>query len=65
MADKVSLMLCNGVEGVSVYLNNHRVIGNKPWGGGKVIREKDDCIKELKTALKGTGYKIVEDNDGR
>ena len=64
MADKkINLMLCDGVEGVSCYLNDYRIIGNKPWAGGKVITQKEDCLKDLKKALEGTGYKIVKLRD--
>lgn len=26
----------------SVYLNNYRIAGSKPWGGGKVYMEFED-----------------------
>ena len=35
--DIVEIAVCNGVEGPSVYINDYRVAGNKPWGGGKTI----------------------------
>lgn len=34
--DKVSIEVVSGVEGPSVYINDYRVAGNKPWGGGRV-----------------------------
>ncbi len=37
-ARKFDLILCEGVEGKSVYLNDYRIAGPKPWGGGKVLQ---------------------------
>jgi len=34
-AKKLSLTLVDGVEGQSIYLNDYRIAGNKPWGGGQ------------------------------
>ncbi len=31
------LVLCDGVEGRSIYLNDVRIAGPKPWGGGKTL----------------------------
>jgi hypothetical protein len=28
-----------GVAGPSVYLNDYRIAGPKPWGGGRVVAE--------------------------
>ena len=28
-----------GVEGNSVYLNDYRIAGPKPWSGGKILKE--------------------------
>lgn len=32
--EKVKIELINGCEGKSVYINDYRVAGSKPWGGG-------------------------------
>lgn len=32
--EKVKIELINGCEGKSVYINDYRVAGPKPWGGG-------------------------------
>jgi hypothetical protein len=34
---QVKIEVVSGVEGPSVYINDMRVAGPKPWGGGKVI----------------------------
>ena len=37
--DKVcTLELVNGVEGQSLYINDYRIAGKKPWGGGTVVK---------------------------
>ena len=50
--DIVEIAVCKGVEGPSVYINNYRVAGNKPWGGGKTIHsfkaEKSNIFHALK-----------------
>ena len=35
------LVYCDGVEGNSIYLNDYRILGPKPWGGGTTIEEWD------------------------
>lgn len=47
----VTLILVAGVEGPSVYLNDHRIAGPKPWGGGEVIHEWRVRVAELDRAL--------------
>lgn len=40
MSDKIiSIMVVKGVEGPSLYINDYRIIGNKPWGGGTTFHE--------------------------
>jgi len=39
MDEKTTVTVISGVEGYSVYINNYRIAGNKPWGGGKVVCE--------------------------
>jgi hypothetical protein len=34
--ETVSIEVVSGVEGRSIYINDYRVAGNKPWGGGTV-----------------------------
>lgn len=51
MNEKVKITVISGVEGYSIYINNHRIAGNKPWGGGKVVCEfsvdKDKIFAQL------------------
>ena len=35
----MKLVYVSGVEGNSIYLNDERIAGPKPWGGGKVLKE--------------------------
>ena len=48
----ITIVFCEGVEGPSIYINDYRVCGRKPWGGGKVTHTWKATIKDLKTALK-------------
>lgn len=45
------LFITDGQEGWGVYLNNHRIAGPKPWGGGKIIKSWPVSAKDLKTAI--------------
>lgn len=38
-ADEVDICIVSGVEGPSIYINELRVAGPKPWGGGTTICE--------------------------
>jgi hypothetical protein len=33
----VKVETVGGVEGPSLYVDDHRVAGNKPWGGGRLL----------------------------
>jgi len=35
----MNIMYMRGVESNSLYINDTRVSGPKPWGGGKIIKE--------------------------
>lgn len=49
--EKVRIEIVNGCEGKAVYINDYRVAGSKPWGGGTVerswIANKDDILRAL------------------
>lgn len=47
----VRVCLVQGVEGPSCYINDHRVCGNKPWGGGRTLFDKDISINEVIKAI--------------
>ena len=38
MNDKINIEIIAGVEGPCVSINDYRVAGPKPWGGGKVTK---------------------------
>jgi hypothetical protein len=48
---KVKIDLVGGVEGRSLYINDHRVAGPKPWGGGPIVKTWTADISHLRTAL--------------
>lgn len=48
---KFTLEYIAGVEGNSIYLNEYRIAGPKPWGGGKVIKEWTVEADDLERAL--------------
>ena len=35
--EKIEVMVVSGVEGYSIYIDNYRIAGSKPWGGGKEV----------------------------
>lgn len=47
----VKIKIVSGVEGKSCYINDKRVSGNKPWGGGRIIYEfnanLNDTLKSI------------------
>ena len=51
MKDEVKIVLCKGVEGNSIYIDNHRICGPKPWGGGKIIQEWTGKRRDVLEAL--------------
>jgi hypothetical protein len=48
---QVCLEVVKGVYGLSVYLNGYRVAGEKPWGGGEVLRCWLIDEKDVETAM--------------
>jgi hypothetical protein len=49
---EVTVKLVEGVEGNSIYLNDYRIAGPKPWGGGKTLKEWTVTTEDIETALK-------------
>jgi hypothetical protein len=47
----ISILFMKGVEGNSFYLNDTRIAGPKPWGGGTIIQEKFCSLDDLRRAL--------------
>lgn len=58
MSDSVEIAVVSGVEGPSIYINNYRVAGPKPWGGGKITQEwkahKEDILRAIGASAKAT-----------
>lgn len=48
----VNILFCQGVEGKSVYINDTRVSGSKPWGGGKTLAEFNPSLADVRAALR-------------
>lgn len=53
--DKVIIEVINGCEGKAVYINDYRVAGSKPYGGGYVERS---WMADRKDILKALGIKV-------
>lgn len=47
----IELVLCDGVTGKCIYLNNHRIVGPKPWGGATSQKNIKIKLSELEEAL--------------
>ncbi|MFA5133068.1 MAG: hypothetical protein WC444_07115 [Candidatus Paceibacterota bacterium] len=45
------IAIVSGVEGKCISLNNYRLAGNKPWGGGKVEKSWNVTLKDLLGAI--------------
>lgn len=49
--DKVTIEVINGCEGKCIAINNYRVAGPKPWGGGTVEKswtvEKREILRAI------------------
>ena len=48
----INVMVVRGVAGPSLYINDYRVHGSKPWGGGTMLYEFNVDIDEIDEALK-------------
>ena len=56
---KIKIEIVSGVEGPSVYINDHRIAGNKPWGGGTVLVSTEVTAEEFEECFRGM-YELVE-----
>jgi hypothetical protein len=55
VADKsIEINVLSGVEGPCLSVNNYRIVGPKPWGGGRITHTwyttKETLIKDLREA---------------
>jgi len=51
MDKPIKIETVRGVEGNSIYIDDFRVAGSKPWGGGSLIQHWDTTVEEILTAL--------------
>lgn len=51
----IEIMTVAGPEGVCLYVDNYRVCGPKPWGGGKT---KDKFMVDINELYKALGVKL-------
>jgi hypothetical protein len=49
--EKITIEVVNGCEGKSIYINDYRVAGSKPWGGGTVEKSWTTTKEEILKAL--------------
>ena len=54
--DFVCVEIGQGICGLNVYLNGHRIAGEKPWGGGRVLKRVLVSEEEIKAAM--AGYRV-------
>lgn len=57
----MKIELISGVEGNSLYLNDTRIAGSKPWGGGKVIESWNISKRAEKDISKILGLQDYQD----
>ena len=48
---KFDVLILDGCEGKSIYMNDYRMAGNKPWGGAPTIFKGTVETKDLVRAL--------------
>lgn len=52
MSDKtVKIELVSGCEGYSIYIDDCRVAGSKPWGGGRTVMQWTAKVDKIDQAL--------------
>jgi len=48
--EMIEVSIISGVEGLAVLLNDYRIAGPKPWGGGRILRTWRMPISRLEDA---------------
>lgn len=51
--EDIDIVVVEGVEGPSLYVDNHRVAGSKPWGGGHVQKKWTTTRRNILSAFLG------------
>lgn len=59
----VSVLVVSGVEGPSIYINDYRVAGSKPWGGSRTLVEFNVPIEKIREQL-DKAEQIAEQSNG-
>jgi len=61
----IKIEIVKGVEGNSLYIEDYRFAGPKPWGGGTALKKwkvsRQDFINSLKTIGIISGLKFADD----
>lgn len=60
--NKVKITIVQGVEGKSCYINDRRVCGPKPWGGGKVLYEADPYLSDMAERMFREHSELIDSN---
>jgi hypothetical protein len=58
MSEKIIIEIIRGVEGDCLAIDNRRVAGPKPWGGGEVTKSFKVELSEIIKAIPVLGIKI-------
>jgi len=56
---QVYIDIVGGIEGPSVYINDIRVAGPKPWAGGALLHHFLVDVKDIEDALKGSNRSVA------
>ena len=48
---EIKISIVRGVEGLAVYIGDIRVCGNKPWGGGQLVKVWTVSLKDIFYAI--------------
>ena len=49
--ETMEIKLVSGVEGPSLYLNDYRIAGPKPWGGGYIVNRFHVTVDDLQSQI--------------
>lgn len=49
--ERYPIEIIQGVEGFCIGLNNYRIAGPKPWGGGTVVKQWHISAADLRRAI--------------
>jgi hypothetical protein len=47
----ISISIADGAEGPSIYINDHRVAGAKPWGGARTSKHLNTTLRDIVLAI--------------